>query len=53
MDFYLLKIAGLLLSKNLENTVVQAAHLLPCHYHLVFKLDSLLLQRFGHTYSKN
>jgi len=54
MDFFFwLKIAGLLLLKFLENTVFHAARLPPFHCDLVLKLNSLLLQRFGHVRSKN
>jgi len=53
MDFGGLKIAGLSRSHFLGNTVFQAARLLHCHCRLVFKLDLLLLQCFGHVCSKN
>jgi len=36
--WFVLEIAGLLQSNNLEKWVFQAAHLLFCHYRLVFKL---------------
>jgi len=53
MNFGGLKIAGLSWSNNLENTVFQTARLLRCHCRLIFKLDSLRLQRIGHICSKN
>jgi len=51
MDFLELKFAGLLESKSIC-LFFQVPRLLSCHCYLVFKLFSLILQRFGNVYSK-
>jgi len=52
MDIFLVK-NHWVIAVELEKTVFQAARLLLWHCCLVFKLDSLLSQRFGYVWTKN